>query len=49
MKIKGSRPGLVIPKKMKMGNVTFYKRQGQVIARVADSLEKRTNTLAQFK
>lgn len=49
MKIKGSIPGLVIPKKMKIGNVTFFKRQGQVIARVADSLEKRSNTLAQFK
>ena len=34
--------GLLIPKKMRIGGMTFYKRQGQVIGRVSESMEKRT-------
>ena len=49
MKKKGSALGLVIPGKVRIGGVTFYKRQGQVIGRVSNSMEKRSNTLAQFK
>ena len=41
--------GLLIPKKIRIGGMTFYKRQGQVIGRVSNSNEKRSNTLAQFK
>ena len=37
--------GLLIPKKMRIGGMTFYKRQGQVIGRVSESMEKRSNTL----
>ena len=49
MKKKSTGLGLIIPKKMRIGGVTFYKRQGQVIGRVSESMEKRSNTLAQFK
>ncbi len=49
MKIKGTGLGLMVPKKMSIGNVTFYRRQGQLVARVSESFEKRSNTLAQFK
>ena len=49
MKTKSTGLGLIIPKKMRIGGVTFYKRQGQVIGRVSESMEKRSNTLAQFK
>ena len=31
--------GLLIPKKMRIGGMTFYKRQGQVIGRVSESME----------
>lgn len=49
MKQKSTGLGLIIPKKMSIGGITFYKRQGQVIGRVSDSDEKRSNTLSQFK
>ena len=49
MKKKSTGLGLLIPKKMSVGGMTFYKRQGQVIGRVSESMEKRSNTLAQFK
>lgn len=49
MKKKSTGLGLIIPKTMRIGGVTFYKRQGQVIGRVSESMEKRSNTLAQFK
>ena len=49
MKKKGAALGLVIPGKVRIGGVTFYKRQGQVIGRVSNSDEKRSNTQAQFK
>ena len=39
MKKKGSALGLVIPGKVRIGGVTFYKRQGQVIGRVSNSME----------
>ena len=40
--------GLVIPKKLRIGGMTFYQRGGQVIGRVSESMEKRSNTLPQF-
>ena len=46
---KSTGLGLIIPKKMRVGGVTFYRRQGQVIGRVSESMEKRSNTLPQFK
>ena len=49
MKQKSTGLGLIIPKKMSIGGITFYKRQGQVIGRVSESMEKRSNTLSQFK
>ena len=49
MKKKSEGLGLLIPKKMSVGGVTYYKRQGQVIGRVSVSMERRSNTLAQFK
>ena len=48
MKKKTTGLGLVIPDKMRIGGVTFYKRQGQVIGRVSESHQKRSNTLPQF-
>ena len=41
--------GLLIPKKLRIGGMTFYQRGGQVIGRESTSMEKRSNTLAQFK
>ena len=46
--MKKSGLGLVIPKTLRIGGVTFYQRGGQVIGRVSESREKRSNTLAQF-
>lgn len=48
MKKKNNGMGLLIPDKMRIGGMTFYKRQGQVIGRVSNSDEKRSNTLPQF-
>ena len=48
MKMKKTGMGLVIPKKLRIGSVTFYQRGGQVIGRVSESNEKRSNTLPQF-
>lgn len=41
--------GLLIPKKVSIGGMTLYKRQGQVVGRVSKSNESRSNTLPQFK
>ena len=49
MKKKGSVLGFQIPSKMRIGAARFYTRQGQLIGRVSNSYEKRSNTLAQFK
>ena len=49
MKKKSTAMGLLIPDKMSIGGVTFYKRQGNVIGRVSNSPQKRSNTLPQFK
>ena len=49
MKKNNSILGLLIPKKVSMGGMTFYKRQGQVVGRVSESNERRSNTLPQFK
>ena len=40
--------GLLIPKKLRVGGMTFYQRGGQVIGRVSESNERRSNTLPQF-
>lgn len=48
MKKKNNAQGLVIPDKMHIGGITFYKRQGQVIGRVSESQQKRSNSLPQF-
>lgn len=49
MKKNNSILGLLIPKKVSMGGMTFYKRQGQVVGRISESNERRSNTLPQFK
>jgi len=38
----------MIPDKIRIGGVTYYKRQGQVIGRVSESQQKRSNSLSQF-
>ena len=48
MNMKKTGMGLVIPKKLRIGGMTFYQRGGQVIGRVSESNERRSNTLAQF-
>lgn len=48
MKTKNIGLGLVIPNKLRMAGITFYKRQGQVVGRVSKSSGKRSNTLPQF-
>ena len=48
VKMKKSGLGLLIPKTLRIGGVTFYQRGGQVIGRVSESREKRSNTLRQF-
>lgn len=48
MKMKKTGMGLLIPKKLRIGGMTFYQRGGQVIGRVSESSEKRSNTLPQF-
>lgn len=48
MKKKSIGLGLLIPGKMRVGGMTFYKRGGQVVGRVSESMEKRSNTLPQF-
>ena len=40
--------GLLIPKKVSIGGMTFYKRQGKVVGRISESNERRSNTLPQF-
>lgn len=49
MKKNNSILGLLIPKKVSIGGMTFYKRQGQVVGRISESNERRSNTLPQFK
>ena len=41
--------GSLIPKKVSIGGMTFYKRQGKVVGRISESNERRSNTLPQFK
>ena len=48
VKMKKTGLGLVIPKTLRIGGVTFYQRGGQVIGRVSESNERRSNTLPQF-
>ena len=49
MKKNNSTLGLLIPKKVNIGGMIFYKRQGQVVGRISKSNESRSNTLPQFK
>ena len=49
MKKNNTVLGLLIPKKVSIGGMTFYKRQGKVVGRVSESNERRSNTLPQFK
>lgn len=48
MKAKNIGLGLVIPNKLKLAGVTFYKRQGQVVGRVSKPKKYHCNTLPQF-
>ena len=49
MKKRNIGLGLVIPNKLRIAGVTFYKRQGQMVGRVSKpSSIKRSNTLPQF-
>lgn len=49
MKKRNIGLGLVIPNKLRIAGVTFYKRQGQMVGRVSKpSSGKRSNTLPQF-
>ncbi len=48
MKAKNIGLGLVIPNKLKLAGVTFYKRQGQVVGRVSKPKDYSSNTLPQF-
>lgn len=47
-KNKNASMGVVIPNKLRIGDMTFYQRGGQVVGRVSNSMEKRSNTLPQF-
>ena len=40
--------GMTIPKRMRMGGMTFFLRNGQLVGRASSSHEKRSNTLPQF-
>ena len=48
MKKRNIGLGLVIPNKLRIAGVTFYKRQGQMVGRVSKVSGKRSNTLPQF-
>ena len=48
MKAKNIGLGLVIPNKLRMAGITFYKRQGQVVGRVSKPKDYSSNTLPQF-
>ena len=47
-KNKNASMGVVIPNKLRIGDMTFYQRGGQVVGGVSNSMEKRSNTLPQF-
>ena len=49
MKKKSTDLGLIIPSKIRIAGMTFYKRGNQVVGRVSESNEKRSNTPSQFK
>jgi hypothetical protein len=48
MKKKETPKGLLMTGSFRRAGMTFYLKQGQVIARVSKSTEKRSNTLGQF-
>ena len=48
MKKKSTDLGLIIPSKIRIAGMTFYKRGNQVVGRVSESNEKRSNTPSQF-
>ena len=47
-KKKTTTKGLVLTGRFAKAGITLYMRNGQVVARVSESMEKRSNTLAQF-
>lgn len=48
MKRKGTGKGLMIVGSMRKDGITTYMKQGRMIVRSANSMEKRSNTLPQF-
>ena len=48
MKQKYAAKGLIMIGSLRKAGVTTYVKQGQVITRVSNSDEKRSNTLGQF-
>ena len=48
MKKEKSSKGLLMTGSFRKAGMTFYLRQGEIVARVAKSKEKRSNTLGQF-
>ena len=49
MKKKSTPKGLMLTGSLRKSGVTMYQRGGKVIVRTATSIEKRSNTLGQFK
>lgn len=49
MKKKNTAKGLMMIGSLRSAGVTTYMKQGQMITRVSNSIEKRSNTLGQFK
>ena len=47
-KKKTTTKGLILTGRFAKAGITLYMRNGQVVARVSESMEKRSNTLAQF-
>ena len=48
MKRKGSGKGLMVVGSMRRDGITTYMKQGRMIVRSANSMERRSNTLGQF-
>ena len=48
MKRKGTGKGLMVVGSMRKDGITTYMKQGRMIIRSANSMEKRSNTMPQF-
>ena len=48
MKRRGTGKGLMVVGSMRKDGITTYLKQGQLIIRSANSMERRSNTLPQF-